>query len=708
MFAASREGDVIGNVSSWAFYLQSIACDHLQRMAAFSSSLGSECEDITRPSARHTMNAASAADRSKRLHTKPLENRTPASAASSHILSEALKIAANAKHANSIEEEWEQTMHYVSQNLPDNTKNETMRCTRIAQTLAEDSVMDPHDKLKAIREQLHSTMQTLPIQWPCACIQLGLLVAVSRITNGVWSVEVATEEYDLAVCLLMSNQPELALEHIEQARTILHSVVGDTQVLKYKLDLAESVALLRLKEPQSDAAVRRVRRAMKGFVSCNPKLADDKATVSPQLLPFHFVHLCALLAQGHDHQEALDQRELCLCCCKNRHSEGCDWSDVVHVQVAFVVAHMEILANVCAELNTQAVTGAHEKVLEELRLVTTEEQASSLRQKLENDLSQLDEKREKLRLTLVRQVEMVIECSTAAIRSTLGARGTMTRQRLWLAGLISFCTARACWAGERLSEAQKFFDLAHETFKSVLGEDSNMTLQAQYDLSLVLLRGDMNKAFARVKDPMQPSLATDNSEVSPSMLANARRLADTLNCNEEDDDEDATSKGIERVECLLPSLRQRFGDASSQVHAATLALEGAHRRSGQSGKHATALALLCDIYATTLGPTHPKTLSKVRDFANVRNRVHAPLFSPSWGVHPLLTRVDISCATSGAVVYFTTNGGHPSADIGINQSTRYVAPIVLDRIGHFVIRAFSEKDGKRSGIVEARFSVVKS
>ena len=166
-------------------------------------------------------------------------------------------------------------------------------------------------------------------------------------------------------------------------------------------------------------------------------------------------------------------------------------------------------------------------------------------------------------------------------------------------------------------------------------------------------------------------------------------------------------KGCKRLEEVLALLSTQYGPHSNIAHSISLALEKAYSRLGDHTREATHTAMLCDIYAQALGPTHHKTVSKLTEYEGKRQKVHAPLFSPSWGVMKLLSQVTLSTATPGADIYFTTNGETPSEDPGVHQSMVYTGPIVLDTLGRVKIKAFAVLNGKRSGIVEGQYSVMR-
>jgi hypothetical protein len=75
--------------------------------------------------------------------------------------------------------------------------------------------------------------------------------------------------------------------------------------------------------------------------------------------------------------------------------------------------------------------------------------------------------------------------------------------------------------------------------------------------------------------------------------------------------------------------------------------------------------------------------------------VSTPTFSPSGGSHSQDIQVLIVCATSGAIVHYTTNG-----DIPTTSSDAYSSPIDIAGDGtHMTIRAMAVKDGMQNSTV---------
>lgn len=76
------------------------------------------------------------------------------------------------------------------------------------------------------------------------------------------------------------------------------------------------------------------------------------------------------------------------------------------------------------------------------------------------------------------------------------------------------------------------------------------------------------------------------------------------------------------------------------------------------------------------------------------NGLANPSIKPAAGTYYNPIEVTITCGTSGAAIYYTTNGNEPTT-----SSTRYTAPFTLS--SNTTVKAISAKDGKTSDVVSA-------
>ncbi len=79
--------------------------------------------------------------------------------------------------------------------------------------------------------------------------------------------------------------------------------------------------------------------------------------------------------------------------------------------------------------------------------------------------------------------------------------------------------------------------------------------------------------------------------------------------------------------------------------------------------------------------------------------VEAPVFNPAAGAVALGTEVEITCATQGATIYYTTNGVDPT-----EESEAYTGPITIDE--DVTIKAIAIKNEVRSEIVVAAYTII--
>ena len=75
-----------------------------------------------------------------------------------------------------------------------------------------------------------------------------------------------------------------------------------------------------------------------------------------------------------------------------------------------------------------------------------------------------------------------------------------------------------------------------------------------------------------------------------------------------------------------------------------------------------------------------------------------PTFSPAGGTYTSSQTVAISCATSGAIIYYTLDGSEPTP-----SSSRYSAPITIT--SSKTIKAIAYKDKKTSSVKSATFTI---
>ena len=103
--------------------------------------------------------------------------------------------------------------------------------------------------------------------------------------------------------------------------------------------------------------------------------------------------------------------------------------------------------------------------------------------------------------------------------------------------------------------------------------------------------------------------------------------------------------------------------------------------------------------AVTVNSIYIKSISITYDDGSVSS-VATPTFSPAGGNIKNTQNVEISCATEGANIYYTTDGTLPTDD----GSEQYISPIHIEETT--TINAVAIKDGQHSAVATATFSVV--
>ncbi len=80
----------------------------------------------------------------------------------------------------------------------------------------------------------------------------------------------------------------------------------------------------------------------------------------------------------------------------------------------------------------------------------------------------------------------------------------------------------------------------------------------------------------------------------------------------------------------------------------------------------------------------------------------APMFNPAAGEYTELTNVILSCATEGAVIYYTLDGTEPTV-----ESTEYTAPIALAVDGEYTVKAIAVAEGHTASEVATAVYTIK-
>lgn len=88
------------------------------------------------------------------------------------------------------------------------------------------------------------------------------------------------------------------------------------------------------------------------------------------------------------------------------------------------------------------------------------------------------------------------------------------------------------------------------------------------------------------------------------------------------------------------------------------------------------------------------------NFEIKKDTVSIPVFNPEGKTYSSIVNVTISCSTIGASIYYTTDGSEPT-----ESSTKYSGEISLTSSGTYTIKAIAVKDGLKSNIASAVYTL---
>ena len=104
-------------------------------------------------------------------------------------------------------------------------------------------------------------------------------------------------------------------------------------------------------------------------------------------------------------------------------------------------------------------------------------------------------------------------------------------------------------------------------------------------------------------------------------------------------------------------------------------------------------------WSSTTTSNRGMDVEKVELFAATTSSVATPEFSPSSGTYTEAQNVEITCATEGATIYYTTNGDDPTA-----ASTEYSGAIPVSTTT--TLKAIAIKGGESSNIASATYTIL--
>lgn len=607
------------------------------------------------------------------------------------------------------------------------------------------------------------------IDWESLVSFLSIRLALCRLEYGDWSDLVAHTELDLATCYVMLHRFDIAADHCKDCRAVIQHITNTAvstntvsstaaqnhvrddivSAISAKCDFMDAISKC-FRHSSSSSAVKPISRALQWSRAHCSDHSTDASAQSAFLFPYDFVHLCCLSVQYKDdrlhHQSLSDALSVALAHC-NKFPDRVFWS-----YTASIYLHLDLLVVSDQNLRDMAVHSAKQKLVDDCQKAGSKKDLEDIRLKLETTLLALSEKSNALQLGIIRQVDTIhSRCSKLfealnemaqqqqhASTSPLLASSALNGH-LKHAALMRFTWFRCLALGLRVEECATLLRPAH-VFSACHGLDAffgplhPIVTCAYLDAASAMAGSDLPRctwisaSVLREVLSAQPN-AAQLSEIASTNIYGTNQTSNSLVslCDEDgsrgggdDDDDDSLrasrlrtstafyERGLQQLLLLEPNHPLALPVIVATLRQLTVLLHRVH----DTRKEVKYLAMLAALTGEMYGPTHTATTTGLRLVDAKRSRVHAPLFSPSWGVHAVLTNVTVSCDTPGAEIYFyiadNARGAGDEQSATVGTAVRYSAPIQLDKVGRMTVKAFSVKDGVQSGVVEARFSVVHS
>eukprot|EP00744_Colponema_vietnamica_P016521 GILI01023189.1.p1 GENE.GILI01023189.1~~GILI01023189.1.p1 ORF type:complete len:533 (+),score=3.92 GILI01023189.1:56-1600(+) len=484
---------------------------------------------------------------------------------------------------------------------------------------------------------------------------------------------------DIAVAYLLGNNPNGALMHITEAKSILNSLVEDSSTkthLHAKTLFAEAVATLNTDYSRSQAVCRNA-------INVAERLYTDESGLGW----YRLLDALVTCQPSGEHQSLFDKCD--------EYLQHCSWSHSCWILVPLLRQHCEILRRADVELRAPAVAQARKRLLTAVQNAATKADLQLIEKQLRADVSAIDEKARVLKLTVVRQADHICGiCELWLQRSLKGAEGVAS-----MAGLVAVVGARAAHRVERLELARRFAYCAEVLLAPRLGAAHPLVALNRISLGSPKLFRASSTMFALIRTCSQLDICPP--PLPDAISASVDALATTIS--------DAVVIALleETLEAILSkdtATSREFGPLLSCIAALK-----SHYDTNVDGERALMmLAMWADVLQDFLGPQHPLTLAKVDEFVKSRRVIFPPRFSPGGGVLPLLTTVNIQCDTDDAQVYIAFNGDTPVNADGVNSSERSPGSITLDKVGSIVVKAIAFRGDGKSQCIEARFMVTNS
>lgn len=614
----------------------------------------------------------------------------------------------NLKKCCEIENAFREAANKLPATLPSSTlMSELQRNQRSAavrqsiQQLATNEHMSPHTKRLEVCDGLRHLLSLTgeDILWESVVEYVALLLALDRLIAGDDSVEVLLGEMDLAVLYCRLQRFEAALQHA--ARTIvLLGRVGNTpfphSFIERRIAMVRCIAYF---EHSPDVATEQGRLLLE--LSQSPHSA--KPSFSTQILRYATTAAkYGVLSQTFN--DAL-----------NSASTG---SECILLFLCALGPSLGMLRRADAELRSPAVRHAREKLLLLASSAATKRELESVNAELCRVVENLREKNSALQIALVRSAEEIAttaECCAANLR-----KFPFAKELYFSICIFSLVHQRALALLHRPTRSIASAASLIASLETTCGPTWGVVACA--DVLAAVVGGDVvqHHTLTSVLHKLVVPLF-DRSYLPPSQEADAatfvllleglRRQAaehSKSNRNGEDSDEDdgdkpATQEWQDVAEASFVKMYQDetdFGD-DVRIRFAHL-LEQLYHRCASSMAETRVMALQAAMASRIHGPVAQKTKLAVSKYIASLRRVAAPSASPSWGVVPHLSTVTLTATAPHSQIFVSIAR---ASDRTEQHCVRYDGPVVLDRLGKVILRAYAEKDGQRSSTIETRYFV---
>jgi hypothetical protein len=500
----------------------------------------------------------------------------------------------------------------------------------------------------------------------------------------------------------------MACHHCETCIAVLKSLTAGMPNSSF----TENCRWIEAKNSLIFAAARSVGRSPRGIRKLLCRAAPLLDSTQPSF-EWLFVKLCCAVAANNQseehHQDVLDAVDAAVGCAT--FPEAALWA-----HCAAMTLHLPVLQSADEALRGLGIPSAKEQLAAEVTKAASKKELAAVGERLRETLAALSAKSNSLQLCIVRQVDHLNNHFAAMFSSLSRFHGIHLSPGTSAAvSLLRYTWFRCLAVGLRRKDCDTLSAAVVDGLTSTFGARHRVVACSFIDVGCALAEQDISRLSdmlpARMLHANFDNSSVERPEAGEDPLGpfSATACMDSV----DSDDDEAHDYFLRRsVKYFTRGTQMLLADGQSayamwsvlslSLRQLTLLL---HRQCDTKSELRW-LSVLAALSAEVLGPSHPEAAAALSLAAEKHHagRVHAPLFSPSWGVQQLLTNVVISCDTEGADVFYSISDER-AKDVSC-AFVRYTAPIQLDRAGRVFLRAYGVKDGTHSGVVDAKFTVV--